>query len=225
VEHGQDDPSGGPPGERPDWLPPEPPSASQPLWSPAGAGSPGQPPHGSGSGPAPPPGSGSPPPLGSGPAPPGYPPPPPAWGQPTQGPAYGQPQYGQPPYGGPPQQPYGAGSPYSQPQYGWHQAEPDNTPATAGFILSITSIGTLILFFGFLSPLNLCVSIAGIFVSRNGIRKVERGETTRSKDLAKWGFWLGIAGAVLAALALAAYIALISSGAEWLEDLENNEPR
>lgn len=200
MEHDRNDP----PGEPPDggWLPPEPPGGT-------------------------PPGSGPP---GSGPP---SPPADPAWGAPPQGqPSYGQPSYGQPPYQGPSwqgpyaqQQPYGQGSPYQQPQYQWHQAEPDNSPAVAGFVLSITSLGTLILFFGFLSPINFCVSIAGIFVSRNGIRKVERGETTRNKDLAKWGFWLGIVGVVLSALVIIGLIALFASDPNWLDELDDSEPR
>ena len=162
--------------------------------------------------------------------------PPPPWQPPPQQPGQ-QPQYGQPPpawgqqpppqYG---QQPYGQPSPYGQQTpwastYYWTPAEPDNTPAVAGFIMSLASIGTLVMFFGFLSPVNLCLSIASTFVSRNGIKKVERGETTKNKDLAKWGFWLGIAGAVLSLLVIAAFIALIASDPSWLDDLDDSEPR
>jgi cell division protein FtsX len=81
------------------------------------------------------------------------------------------------------------------------------------------------MFFGFLSPLNLAVSIAAIFVSRNGIKKVERGETTKNEDLAKWGFWLGIVGAVLAALVILAFVLVIASGPDWIDDLDTSEPR
>ena len=148
---------------------------------------------------------------------------PPAGQQPyTQNP-YGQQQWGQQPgYGAPPyqQQP----TPWASTYY-WHQAEPDNTPATAGFIMSLVSIGTLVMFFGFLSPVNLCLSIAAVFVSRNGIRKVDNGETTRGKDLAKWGFWLGVVGAVLSALVILAFILLVTSDTSWLDDLETTEPR
>ena len=170
--------------------------------------------------------------------PPGQPPPgqgppqygqqPPAWGQPGYGQQqpYGQQQYGQQPYG---QQPYGQQNPYGQPSpwastYYWTQAEPDNTPAMAGFIMSLASIGTLVMFFGFLSPFNLALSIAAIFVSRNGIKKVERGETTKNKDIGKWGFWLGIVGAVLSLLVILAFVALVTSDPSWLDDLDD-EPR
>jgi hypothetical protein len=91
--------------------------------------------------------------------------------------------------------------------------------------MSLASIGTLVMFFGFLSPINLGVSIASIFVSRNGLKKVERGETTKNKDLAKWGFWLGIVGAVLAALVIIAFVAVVASSPDWFDDLDNTEPR
>jgi hypothetical protein len=91
--------------------------------------------------------------------------------------------------------------------------------------MSLASIGTLVMFFGFLSPLNLCLSIAASIASRNGLKKVERGETTKNEDIAKWGFWLGIAGAVLSLLVILAFVALISAGPEWLDDLDETEPR
>ncbi|MEA2473948.1 MAG: hypothetical protein QOE06_1863 [Thermoleophilaceae bacterium] len=88
--------------------------------------------------------------------------------------------------------------------------------------MALASLGTLVLFFGFLSPLNLGVSIAAIFVSRNGIKKVERGETTRNKDLAKWGFWLGIVGAALSALVIVAFVAVIAADPSWLHNTGSN---
>ena len=180
------------------WLPPEPAEGQQP---------PAQ----------------EPPPYGQQP-PPGQAPPqqgqqPPAWGQP----GYGQqpPGYGQQPYGQ--QNPHGQPTPWASTYY-WTQAEPDNTPAMAGFIMSLASIGTLVMFFGFLSPFNLALSIAATFVSRNGIKKVERGETSKNKDIAKWGFWLGIVGAVLSLLVILAFVALVTSDPSWLDDLDE-EPR
>ena len=147
------------------------------------------------------------------------PPPPPAQGQ--QSPAWGPPPYGQQ-Y--PQQTPYGQQTPWASTYY-WTPAEPDNTPAVAGVIMSLASIGTLVMFFGFVSPFNLCLSIAATFISRSGIKKVERGETTKNKDLAKWGFWLGIVGAVLSLLVIAAFVALFTSDPSWLDDLETDEPR
>jgi hypothetical protein len=174
---------------------------------------------------SPPPGGWLPPDTPGGPAPGGGAPPPqppPAYGQPPQYPQYPQqPQWGQ--YGQQ-QNPYGQPSPWASTYY-WKQAEPDNTPAIAGFIMSLASLGTLVMFFGILSPINLCVSIAAAFVSRNGIKKVENGETTKNRDLGRWGFWLGIVGAVLSALVIVAFIALVTSDPDWLDDLDTSEPR
>ena len=152
---------------------------------------------------------------------PGGPPPAAYWHQPSAGwgpPGYGQgpPGYGQSPpgYG---QSPYGHGSPWASTYY-YAQAEPANSPAVAGFILSITAIATLVVFFGLLAPLTVGLSIAGLVVSRNGIKKVDRGETRKNRDLARWGFWLGIVGIVLALLAIAGWVALIAADPDAFED-------
>ncbi len=140
-----------------------------------------------------------------------------------------QPQQPKQPY--PPQYPpygYQQQSPYQYPQqspwastYYYTYAEPDNNAATGGFITSIASIAILVFTIGIFSPLTLIASIAGIVVSRNGLQKIERGETTKSKDMAQWGLWLGIAGVVLSLLALAAWVALVVAAPEAFEE----EPR
>ncbi|MDQ3936302.1 MAG: hypothetical protein M3340_16915, partial [Actinomycetota bacterium] len=164
-------------------------------------------------------------PPGGGPAaPPGGVPPeqryaqqqPPPWQQQGQYTQQQQQQQWPPPqqYGG---SPYGQQSPWAATYY-YSYAEPSNTPAVAGFIMSIASIGTLVMFFGLISPLTLGVSIASTIVSRNGVRKVEKGETRKNGDLAKWGYWLGIVGIVLSILAAAAWIALIASDPDMFDD-------
>ena len=169
------------------------------------------------------------PPGGGEPVRPAPPQPPPQQPQQPQQPAWGQPPPAQQPYGYGQQSPYGygAGYGYGQPPYQqqWSQAEPDNTPGVAGFILSVTSLGTLVLFFGVLSFLNIPLSIAGAIVSRTGVKKVERGETRKHKDLSQWGYWLGIAGIVLSVLALAAWIAVLVSDPSVLDELDDTEPR
>ena len=116
-----------------------------------------------------------------------------------------------PPYQPPPVQPY-------WPQTVYWQQEPGNTPAMVGFIMSVASISTLVFFIGILSPLNLAVSIASTIVSRNGQKKVDRGETRQSRDLATWGFWLGIAGIVLSLIAIAIWIAIIVASPHIFDD-------
>ena len=232
--------SGGPggPTESPgatSWDPPSEqwpaPGSATPDWggqpAPGGSGGWGQPGYGSPYGGGPQQGYGGGPQQGYGGGPQqGY------GGGSQQGYGGGPPQAQGSPYGyGSPQgqgSPYGYGSPYGQSPYAgqpspwastyyYTYAEPDNTPATAGFIMSLASIAVLVLFFGFLSPLTLILSVAAIFVSRNGIKKVERGETKRNKDLAQWGFWLGIVGAVLSALAIAGWLAVILSDPDFFD--------
>jgi hypothetical protein len=89
-----------------------------------------------------------------------------------------------------------------------------------GFILATVSISVTVLFFGVLAPLTLLVSIASVFVSRSGIKKVDRGETTKNRSLARWGFWLGVAGTVLAALAILAWVLVIVNN----PDLFDSDP-
>ena len=165
-----------------------------------------------------PPGSGDEPPQQ--PPPPAQPPyqPPPAQ-PPYQAPAgYGQPQYGyqQPVYQPPP---YGYTPPayYSSPQYAAWLAEnqgPANSHAVGGFITSLASLGVLVFFIGLAAPATFIASGVAIFVSRTGIRKYEQGETNQHKDLAQWGFWLGVAGVVLSAIAIALWAALIVAASE-----------
>ena len=152
----------------------------------------------------------------------GAPPPggwlPPEAGPQQQPPPYQHPQYQQhPPYG------YGQPSPWASTYY-YTYAEPDNAPALGGFITSLASIGALVFFLGLLSPLTLIASIISTVVSRNGSQKVERGETTKHADLAKWGFWLGILGVVLSVLAIGAWLAIILAAPEAFDDT-TTEPR
>lgn len=162
---------------------------------PAGGGSPGQPPRYE---PPPPP-----PPPPSRPAPPTQP----GW-QPQQG-------YQQQPYG---QQQW--------PQYySYPQVEPDNSAGVGGFVTSVISLCVLVFSFGLGSPLSLIMSVVGIFVSRAGVKKVERGETRRAASLSKWGFWLGVVGTVLSVMALTLWIvALINDPNLFDEDSGAGDP-
>ena len=139
----------------------------------------------------------------------------PAWGQPASGQAgWGQPGYGQG-YGqqgyGYSQQGYGQQGYYGYPSYqAWSQATqgPANNAAVGGFITSISSLGLLVFIIGLSAPLTFIASIVGTIVSRNGIKKVDAGETKKNRDLAQWGFWLGIAGVVLSLIAAAVWTAI-----------------
>lgn len=155
--------------------------------------------------PAPPPGYGYPP-----PPPPGYgyqPPPPPPPGQ-----AYPPPPgYGQPPgYAYPP--------PWGYPQ----QQVPDNGQAIAGFVLSIVSLGLLVISAGLSTIISIGCAIAGVICSRNGKRKVDAGETPKHRGLAQAGFIIGWVGLGLSILATIFWIVVIVIAAT--SDDPNNDP-
>jgi hypothetical protein len=155
-----------------------------------------------------------------------------AWGQPGYGQGYGgQPGYGQQPYGQPGygQQPYGQYGYAQQGYYGypsyeaWQRATqgPPNNAAVGGFITSCCSIGLLVFLAGISAPLTFFASIAGLVVSRNGIKAVERGDTSKNKDLAQWGFWLGVAGIVLSVIAIAVWAAIFIA-ADGVDDYDSD---
>jgi hypothetical protein len=167
-------------------------------------------------------------------APPGPPPtaqppahhqPPPAYQQPP--PAYQQPPaaYQQPPsaqqqlgWGAPPQQgwapePQGPPPPgqwQQAPQWAWQapQRYPDNGAAVAGFTLSLISGGLLVLSAGLSSIISIACAGFGIFYSRRGRQKVDRGETPVNRGLAQAGFVIGIIAMVLSVLATAGWAVL-----------------
>ncbi len=95
----------------------------------------------------------------------------------------------------PPMQQWGPPPGYWQPQ----PSVPDNGPAVAGFVLSLVSMGLLLLSFGLSSVVSLGCAVAGTWLSRAGKAKVRRAETPKHGGLAQAGFVCGIVGLVLAA--------------------------
>ncbi|MGI8945750.1 MAG: hypothetical protein ACR2GL_05865 [Thermoleophilaceae bacterium] len=178
-------------------------------------------------GPAPPashpaPGPATPPPQYQGYAPPpgsqGHPPqthpPPPGYG-PQHG--YGQSAgYQQQPQQPPPPQPgwaapgtpaWGAGqAPWA---YAPAPAVPDNGSAVAGLVLSITAGGLLLLSAGLSSIVSIVCAALGIFYSRRGRARVDRGETPKHRGVAQAGFITGIVTLVLSILATAFWLLLV----------------
>jgi hypothetical protein len=147
----------------------------------------------------------------------GYPPPPPA-----PAPAPGQhyqppPGYGQPPAYGPPPG-YAYPPPWGYPQ----QQVPDTGQAIAGFVLSIVSLGLLIVSAGLSTIISIGCAIAGIICSRNGKRKVDAGETPKHRGLAQAGFIIGWVGLGLSILATIFWIVVIVIAAT--SDDPNNDP-
>jgi hypothetical protein len=140
--------------------------------------------------------------LGDPPPPPqpqpvyGYPPPPP-------GQAYPPP----PGYGYPPPPPPGYAYPPPPQQWAYpQQSAPDNGPAIAGFVLSLVSVGLLVISAGFSSIISIVCAILGIVYSRNGKRKVDAGESPKHRGLAQAGFIVGWVSLGLSILATVAWI-------------------
>jgi hypothetical protein len=141
------------------------------------------------------------------------------WGRPGYGQGYQGGYYGQQQQGGYGQQ----GGYYGYPSYeAWAKATqgPSNSAAVGGFITSICSLGLLLFILGLSAPFTVLASIAGTIVSRKGIKNVESGQTQKNKDLAQWGFWLGIAGVVLSLIAIAIWAAIFIAADETSDDYE-----
>jgi hypothetical protein len=196
------------------FLPPEPAGPEPEL----GDRPPQLPPQAPPAPPAPPPGYGYPPPAAGQAAPPGQAPPPgqasPGYGYPPppQGEAYPPP----PSYGPPPGYPY-------PPPWGYPQQQvPDNGQAIAGFVLSIVSLGLLIVSAGLSTIISIGCAIGGIICSRNGKKKVDAGETPKHRGLAQAGFIIGWVGLGLSLLATIAWIVVIVVAAT--TDDPNNDP-
>ena len=125
----------------------------------------------------------------------GSPPPPPGYGYPPPPPpGYGHQQYAYPP------------PPWGYPQ----QAVPDNGPAVAGFVFSLVSLGLLIISGGISSIVSIACAIVGIVYSRKGKKKVDAGETPKSRGLAQAGFIIGWVGLVLSVLATIGWALLLA---------------
>ena len=121
--------------------------------------------------------------------------------------------YGYPPpppgYGGYQAPPPGWGQP---PQWAWQPPVPDNGQAVTGFVFSVIAVALLVISFGLSSIVSVGCAITGILCSRNGKRKVARGETPKHKSLAQAGYIVGWVGLGLAILATVGWILLIVLG-------------
>lgn len=127
-----------------------------------------------------------------------------------------------------------------QQQLGWNQpasaqpswaaapgaASPDNGAAIAGFTLSIVGGGLLLLSVGLSSIVSAACAGFGIFYSRRGRARVDRGETRRHRDLAQAGLIIGVVALVLAALATAFWVlvlVLYATSEEFRREIDDSE--
>ncbi len=124
-------------------------------------------------------------------------------------PSGAQPGWGTPPPPPPPGAPQGHWQ--AQPQQ-WGPAHgstaPDNGSAVAGFTLSLVGGGLLLITLGLSSIVSIVCSTLGIFYSKRGRNRVDRGETPKHRGLAQAGFIIGLISLILAVLATLAYGAL-----------------
>jgi heme/copper-type cytochrome/quinol oxidase subunit 2 len=84
-----------------------------------------------------------------------------------------------------------------------------NGNATAALIVSGGSLATLIFTIGFSAPLTLIASIVGTVLGHKGKTATDRDPEVGQRNEAIAGFWMGIAGIVLAVLAIAFWVVLI----------------
>ncbi len=127
-------------------------------------------------------------------------------------------------YAPPPQPPAWGG----QQPWAWQPAGPavpDNGAAVAGFVLSLTAAGLLLISVGLSSIVSIVCAGLGIFYSRRGKQRVDRGESPKHGGLAQAGFITGIVTLVLSLLATAFWvviIVLLATDDEFRRDLEGD---
>jgi hypothetical protein len=114
----------------------------------------------------------------------------------------GRPAPPPPPYA---QQPSGYQTSWQQPPpQAWaypQQRVPDNNQALTGFILSLVGGGLLLFSIGLSSIISVGLSIAGMILGRQGVKRVDAGETPKHRSLGQAGFWIGLASLILSVIA------------------------
>ena len=101
---------------------------------------------------------------------------------------------------------------------------PDNGDALAGLILSASAATLLLLSVGASSIISVICAGFGIYYSRKGRARVDRGETPKHRGVAQAGFVTGIVALVLSILMTIAWVAaaiLYATNEEFRQDLED----
>jgi hypothetical protein len=80
-------------------------------------------------------------------------------------------------------------------------------------VFSLIALGLLVVSLGLSTVVSLGCAIVGIVCSRNGRRRVDRGETPRHRGLAQAGFVIGWVSLGLSILAIVAWILVFAIGA------------
>jgi hypothetical protein len=79
-------------------------------------------------------------------------------------------------------------------------------------VFSLIALGLLVMSLGLSTVVSLGCAIAGIVCSRNGKRRVDRGETPKHRGLAQAGFVIGWVSLGLSILAIVAWILVFAIG-------------
>jgi hypothetical protein len=89
------------------------------------------------------------------------------------------------------------------------QRVPDNHQALTGFVLSLVGGGLLLVSAGLSSILSVGLSVAGMILGRQGVKRVDAGETPKHRSLGQAGFWIGLVSLILAVIATAIWVAML----------------
>lgn len=84
-----------------------------------------------------------------------------------------------------------------------------NGTATASLIVSGGALGLLIFTVGLLAPITVIASIVGTVLGHKAKAATDQDPELGQRDEAVAGFWMGIAGIILAVLAIIALVVLI----------------
>ncbi len=111
-----------------------------------------------------------------------------------------------PPGGTPPPGyvPYVPGQQYTPPP-----AKKPNGNATASLITSGGALGLLIFTAGMFAPITVIASIVGTILGHKAKVRTDEDPTVGQRDEAVAGFWMGIAGIILAVLAIIIWVVVI----------------
>lgn len=101
---------------------------------------------------------------------------------------------------------------------------PDNGDALAGIILSVSAATLLLLSVGMSTIISVVCAGLGIYYSRKGRARVERGETPKHRGVAQAGFVTGVVTLVLSILMTIIWVTvaiLYASDEDFRQDLED----
>ena len=122
--------------------------------------------------------------------------------------------------------PAGGGQPH-QPQtwsYPQGQAVPDNGAAVAGLTLSITAGALLLLSVTTSTIISVACAALGIYYSRTGRDRVDRGETPKHRGVAQAGFVTGIVTlglSIFFTILWLLFVILFATNEEFREDIKD----